>query len=105
MRRMIIIPALAAAGMALALGACASQPKGKQLAQQKKTHMVCFSAIPTGTHIAKTYCMTEENYAYYKKLQQKGRKADQSQLLQMTTDANHAAMRENTPSGAGGGGG
>lgn len=103
MRKTIIT--LTMAGAALAVGACASQPKDQKVAQQEKTHMVCFSAMPTGTHIAKTYCMTEENYAYYKKMQKKGRKGDQAQLLQMATEANHAAMRENTPSSSGGGGG
>lgn len=91
--------ALVVAGAALALGACASQPKGKnQVAQQKKTHLVCFSTTKTGTHIAKTYCMTETNYAYYRKQQEKEREATQNSLQQMEQAGSHASQ------GDGGGG-
>ncbi len=82
MRKTIIT--LTIAGGALALSACATQPKGvQQTADQAKTHMVCFSSTPLGSHIAKTQCMSEANYAYYKKQQEEQAKKDRAQLSQM----------------------
>lgn len=91
---------LAIAGGALALAACASQPRGKgqQVTQQKKTHMVCFSATPIGSLIPKTTCMTEANYASYKKQQEKKDKQERSQFRQLGTQGSQTG-------GKGGGGG
>lgn len=96
MRGTIITMAVAGVmGATFMLGACASQPKGNQVAQQNKTHMVCFSTTSIGSHISKTTCMTEENYASYKKQQEKAAEQERTQLQQ----------RQNQGNQGGGGGG
>ncbi|MGH8427067.1 MAG: hypothetical protein ACRES7_03685 [Gammaproteobacteria bacterium] len=82
------------------LGACASQP-GSQAAQQKtaqqnNSHMVCFSTNPIGSHIAQTQCMTEQNYADYKKAEEKQAEAERAKLQQ---------QQQQGATGAGGDGG
>ncbi|MGH8225865.1 MAG: hypothetical protein ACRER1_06910, partial [Gammaproteobacteria bacterium] len=80
-------------GGTLALAACASQPNStnQKTADQSKTHMVCFSTMPLGSHIAKTQCMSEANYAYYKKAQEEQAKKDRAALDRMQGQGSRTA--------------
>ncbi|MGH8273600.1 MAG: hypothetical protein ACRES9_04990 [Gammaproteobacteria bacterium] len=72
MRKTILI--LAVVGAALALAACASKPKPQltqqQVAQNQKSKQVCISRTPVGSHIAKTYCMSEATYKVFQAAEQ-----------------------------------
>ena len=83
MTRKIVLMAATVAG-SLALAACASQPNGtnRKTADQAKTHMVCFSTYPVGSHIAKTQCMSEQSYAEYKKAEEKQAQTERARLQQ-----------------------
>ena len=97
--RIFVVAGVAAAGLALA--ACASQPQGKQqVAQQDSSKMVCIKLQPLGSHIPQVSCMTEHQYAEYKKQKAQNRANSQHALNQQNQQA---ATCMGGDSGCGGG--
>lgn len=88
------------AASVLALAACASHPQGKQqVAKQSNSKMVCMKLQPLGSHIPQVSCMTQHQYAEYRKQEAQNRANSQHALNQADTQGNISA------SGDGGGGG